>query len=90
MPDFDSLIWVDISTDAVRVQVPECMCKRVFGQIHNISRLSHPRGKVSIDLIKHRFYWKSMKRDINRHAQNYVACQKAIVQHHDSYFSAAI
>ena len=53
IPDSDSLILVDISTGAARVLVPECMHKRVFDQIHI---LSHPGGKVSIDLIKDRFY----------------------------------
>ena len=77
VPDSDSLIWVDISTGAARVVVPECMRKRVFDQIHN---LSHPEGKASIDLIKDRFCWENMKRDINRYVQNFVACQKAKVQ----------
>ena len=80
VPDSDSLIWVDISTGAACVLVPECMRKRVFGQIHN---LSHPGGKASINLIKDRFYWENMKRDINRFAQNCVACQKAKAQHHN-------
>ena len=57
----NSLIWVDISTGAARVLVPECMHTRVFDQIHN---LSHPGGKASVDLIKDHFYWENMKRDI--------------------------
>ena len=77
VPDSDSLIWVDISTGAERVLVPECMCKQVFDQIHN---LSYPGGKASIDLIKDCFYWENMKRDINRYVQNRVACQNAKVQ----------
>ena len=56
------------------------MRKRVFDEIHN---LSHPGGKASINLIKDRFYWKNMKRDINRSVQNCVACQKAKVQRHN-------
>ena len=70
MPDSDSLIWVDISTGAARVLVPECMRKRVFDQIHY---LPHSGGKASIDLIKDRFYWKNIKRDINRYSQYCVA-----------------
>ena len=62
VPDSDSLIWVDISTGAARLLIPECTRKRVFDQIHN---LSHPGGKASIDLIIDRFYWENMKRDIN-------------------------
>ena len=78
--DSDSLIWVDISTAAARMLVPECMRKRVFYQIHNFS---HPGGKASIDLIKDCFCWDNMKRDINRYIQNCVACQKVKVQRHN-------
>ena len=77
VPDSNSLIGDDISTGAVRALIPECMRKRVFDQIHN---LSHPGGKASIDLIKDRFHWKNMKRDINRYVQNCVACRKVKVQ----------
>ena len=80
VPDSDSLIWVDISTGAARVLVPECMRKRVFDQIHN---LFHPGGNASIDLIKDLFYWENMKRDINRYVQNCVACQEDKVQRHN-------
>ena len=54
VPNSDSLIWVDVSTNAARVLVPECMSKQVFDQIHN---LSYSGGKASIDLIKNCFYW---------------------------------
>ena len=80
VPDSDSLIWVDISTGAGRVQVPECMRKRVFDQIHN---LFHHGGRASIDLIKDRFCWENIKRDINRYVQKCVVCQKAKVQCHN-------
>ena len=76
LPDSDSLIWVDNSTGGARVLVPECLRKRVLDQFHN---MSHPGGKASIDLIKDRFCWENMKRDINCYAQNCVACQKAKV-----------
>ena len=78
VPDSDSLIWFDISTGAARVLVPECVRKRMFDQIHN---LFHPGDKASVDLIKDRFSWENMKRDINRYAQNCVACQPKVQRH---------
>ena len=74
------LIWCDTSTGVIRPFVPEQFRKTIFDKIH---QLSHPGIKASINLIKHRFVWSGMKKDITSWVRTCLTCQSNKIQRHN-------
>ncbi|GBN03784.1 hypothetical protein AVEN_53064-1, partial [Araneus ventricosus] len=61
LPSSKRFLYCDISTDKARPYVPVSFRKKVFDLLHG---LSHPGIKATTDLIKKRFVWSSMNKDI--------------------------
>lgn len=72
-------IFCDISTGILRPYVPKNFRFSVFQALHG---LSHPGGRASLDLIRKRFVWKSMAKDIKRWCRFCLACQRSKVGRH--------
>ncbi|GBM47647.1 hypothetical protein AVEN_120088-1 [Araneus ventricosus] len=60
-PSSKQFLYCDISTDKIRPYVPVSFRKKVFDLLHG---LSHPGMKATTDLIKKRFVWSLMNKDI--------------------------
>lgn len=72
-------IYCDNSTNFPRPFIPLSLRKAVFDSYHN---LSHPGVKGSVKLIKSRFYWPNIDKDIRNWTRECTACQKSKVHRH--------
>lgn len=63
----------------IRPYIPSCFRQTIFNSLHN---LSHPGVKTSIDLVKARYVWPHMSRDLRIWAKTCLPCQKSKVQRH--------
>ena len=75
----DSSVLCDVSTPQPRPFVPLSCRRSVFERYHN---LSHPGLKGSLRLIKARYFWPDMDRQIKTWVKECVACQEAKVHRH--------
>ncbi|GBL95839.1 hypothetical protein AVEN_227093-1 [Araneus ventricosus] len=78
LPLSKRFLYCDTSTDKVGPYVPVSFRKKVFDLLHG---LSHPGIKATTDLIKKRFVWSSINKDIRMWCRYCVACQKSKIQH---------
>ncbi|GFW18907.1 integrase catalytic domain-containing protein [Trichonephila clavipes] len=65
-------IFCDVSREKVRHYVPEELRFEVFRSLHN---LSHPGIHTTKRLIKNRFVWPSMLKDIAKWTRCCIPCQ---------------
>lgn len=72
-------LYCDVSTGTLRPYVPESYRHKIFLCFHN---LSHPGYKATMDLIKSRYVWPSMFKDVKHWCKNCLQCQKSKVQRH--------
>ena len=72
-------LYCDTSTGTIRPYVPKSLRKEIFDVIHG---LSHPSGRTTSKLIKQKFVWPGMRKDIVNWARTCVACQRAKIQRH--------
>lgn len=77
--DTDKHVYCEMSTNSARPYLPEKFRRLAFDSIHN---LSHPGIKTSKKLVKDRYFWPEMNRDIGKWAKTCVKCQRAKVQKH--------
>jgi len=75
----NQLLWCDNSTQILRPFVPQTQQTAVISYFHN---LSHPGIQKSIQIIKQRYYWPSLDKDVKEYVKNCQNCQKAKVQLH--------
>lgn len=73
-------LFCDDSTGVLRPYVPKCFRYDVFKAMHN---LSHPGVKASVDLLRERFIWHSLKKDVSSWAKTCLECQKSKVHRHN-------
>ena len=67
------------STPHPRPFVPQSMRKAVYDSLHN---LSHPGAKGSTRLIKSRYFWPQMDKQIHQWAAQCQSCQAAKINRH--------
>ena len=72
-------VMCDISTSRPRPLVPATFRRRIFDIVHG---LSHPSIRSTIKLIKSKFVWHTMAKDIREWARSCVACQRSKVHRH--------
>lgn len=72
-------IICETSTGRMRPYVPEIFRKKIFDSIH---RLSHPGGKATLALIKQRYMWPSMRKQILLWSRSCLDCQSAKISRH--------
>ena len=75
----DRSILCDVSTPFPRPYVPIDLRKSVFDSLHSIS---HAGTKASLQLIKSRYFWPCMDRDIRNYCKECLACQKSKIGRH--------
>lgn len=74
-----SKVYCDISTGHLRPYVPNNFQKSIFQFLHG---LSHPGARATLDLIRKRFVWPSMSKDVKLWCKNCIDCQKSKIQRH--------
>ncbi len=72
-------ILCDVSTGRPRPLVPLAFRRKVFDVVHG---LSHPSIRSTIKIIKAKFVWHSMAKDIKEWSQSCDACQRCKVLRH--------
>ena len=77
--DKNLILKCDVSTCSPRPFLPNSVRKDIFNDLHSIS---HPGVKGSLRLIKSRYFWPNMDRDIRRWTRECVNCQSAKIQRH--------
>lgn len=73
------LLWCDVSTPIPRPYIPESARHNIFKMLHDIA---HPGEKSSLSLIKSRYYWPNMDKDIRKYVQQCLDCQQAKIHKH--------
>lgn len=75
----DTVILCDISTPHPRPFIPLPLRKQIFNSLHS---LSHPGMKSSLSMIKSRYFWPNMNRDVKKLVKECESCQSSkIVKH---------
>ena len=74
-----TVLWCDTSKSTPRPFVPLEARLPVISSLHN---LSHPGFKGTSNLVKDRFYWREIDRDIKKFVSECIHCQQAKVQRH--------
>lgn len=72
-------VYCDTANGVVRPYVPKNFRKKIFDCFHG---LSHPGIKATINLIRKRFMWKNLAKDIKNWCRSCLPCQKSKVQRH--------
>lgn len=75
----DSTLLCDVSTGKPRPLVPREFRRQVFDVIHS---LSHPSARSTLRMIKARFIWHSISRDVRTWARLCDACQRCKIGRH--------
>ena len=75
----EKVIWCDTTTPYPRPYVPEQSRKRIFETYHNIN---HPSVKSTVKIIKARYFWPSMDKQLRQWASECLQCQQSKVQRH--------
>ncbi|KAG8190953.1 hypothetical protein JTE90_010817 [Oedothorax gibbosus] len=73
LPECDFNITCDFSTGVARPYVPEQHRQKVFSALHN---LAHPGIRRTVHLLKQRFVWPSISKDVAKWAKHCLPCQK--------------
>jgi hypothetical protein len=80
IPNSDKFLHCDVSLHKIRPWIPKAYRKKVIESLHNIA---HPGRKPTEKLVKERFVWNSMSREIVQFVKYCIPCQKNKVQRHN-------
>ncbi|GBM23783.1 hypothetical protein AVEN_271140-1 [Araneus ventricosus] len=69
----------DLSAGDIRPYVPENVRISIFQALHG---LSHPVSRTTLDLIRKRYVWKHMNKDIELWCKSCIQCQRSKVNRH--------
>lgn len=72
-------LYCDVQDQCVRPYVPERFRRAIFNNLH---QLSHPSIRASQKLIRKRFVWPGMAKDIATWAKTCISCQKSKIHRH--------
>ena len=75
----DKLLWCDVSTPHPRPFVPVSCRKGIFHHLHDIS---HPGIRSTVRLIKDRYFWPNIEKNIKQWTRECQSCQSSKVQRH--------
>ena len=79
LPLGEEQIFCDVSTPVPRPFVPVNSRKVIFETFHNIS---HPGTNASLKLIKSRYFWPNMDKNIRNWTRECLSCQECKVHRH--------
>lgn len=72
-------LWCDVSLPYPRPYVPQSARHQIFKSLHNIS---HPGIKTSLKILKSRYYWPDMDRNVRQWCRECESCQQAKIHRH--------
>ena len=72
-------IWCEISGTKFRPYVLLSLRTTIFKKLHSIS---HPGVKASRKLIQSKYFWPSLRKDVNHWTLNCVQCQRSKIWRH--------
>ena len=75
----NSVLWCDITVSYPRPYVPRSCRREIFDMYHN---LSHPGINYSVKLIKARFFWPDMDKNIRNWCRECESCQEVKIHRH--------
>lgn len=73
-------IYSDISLGIVRPYIPKSLRRTAFETIHNTS---HPSGRTTSRLLRQKFTWPGIRKDVLQWSRDCIACQRAKVHRHN-------
>ena len=79
LPDHHQTVWCEMSRPAPRPLVPENLRQGVFQHLHG---LAHPGVKASTRLVKDRFFWPGLAKDVKIWTTQCIPCQRSKVIRH--------
>ena len=79
IPNSSFKIFCDTSNEKPRPFVPKLLRYKVFENFHN---LSHPGTRATLKLIKKRYVWPNMNKDITTWVRTCMKCQQSKVVRH--------
>lgn len=77
--DSGRTIICDISTGRPRPLIPKAFRRRVFDIVHS---LSHPSGRSTAQLLKEKFVWHGMNKNVKNWARDCIVCQTSKIGRH--------
>ena len=77
--DSGRTVLCDVSTGRPRPLIPQSFRRRIFNIIHG---LSHPSGRATARLVKDKFVWHGINKDIKQWSRCCVVCQTSKVGRH--------
>lgn len=80
IPGSDINVTCDMSSGRPRPYVPTEFRKEIFHQLHD---LAHPGIRATVKLVRTRYVWKNMNRDIADMAKLCIKCQKNKITRHN-------
>ena len=75
----ETSIWVDAKDKQPRILVPTSLQHSVFDSVH---QLAHPTFKAGYKLIKQKYWWSGMSKDISKRSLSCKPCQLAKIHRH--------
>lgn len=78
-PGFDKTIVCDEADNVVRPFVPTSLRKFVFDSLH---KMSHPGVKATVELVKSRYVWLGLRKDVGLWVKSCLSCQKSKISRH--------
>ena len=75
----ETSIWVDAKDKQPRILVPTSLQHSVFDSVH---QLVHPTFKAGYKLIKQKYWWSGMSKDISKWSLSCKPCQLAKIHRH--------
>ncbi|XP_017479677.1 PREDICTED: uncharacterized protein LOC108369167 [Rhagoletis zephyria] len=79
IPNTNHIIYCDTSTSEVRPFIPQAHRRLIIEKMHCIA---HGGVRATTKLVKERFVWPNMGKDIAKEVQHCLSCQKAKVSRH--------
>ncbi|KAF2349906.1 Zinc finger H2C2-type histone UAS binding [Trinorchestia longiramus] len=73
------ILWCDTSTSSPRPFVPSTSHEPVITSLHNIS---HPGSKSTAKLVKQRYFWPNIDKDVPSVVKHCTNCQRAKINRH--------
>lgn len=75
----NSELYCEFSGNSIRPYIPASLRRQVFDLFHNPA---HPSAKVTDCIIRQRYIWPNLHRDVANWAKNCIDCQQSKVSRH--------
>lgn len=79
LPLCDTPVYCEVSTSHARPYLPESFRRAAFEIVHN---LSHPSIRSTRKLVREKFFWPKMNKDVTTWAKSCIPCQRAKINRH--------